>query len=289
MARQNVRAKARGLGAELAELRQQSGMTLRDVAGRLGWSPPTLCRIENGTRDTTTEEVAALLVVYKITGARHDRLVRLARTIDQPGWWETSASGLPGQLTALCAFEAEATKITDVGLILIPGKFQTAEYTRAVMETGGVPPEAIDARVAVRLGRQGILSRRRPPEVDVIIDEAALRRAMLPPAGMADQLRHLVRLAARPHVTVRVLRFPRHPAVAGPYLILEFPPPAQPFVHLEHFKSSLFLDEPEDVGAFQALTATLVELALDPGESREFLAHLARRYNEAKGNEDGRG
>lgn len=282
MARQNVRAKARGLGAEPAEPRRQAGMTLRDVAERLGWSPPTLCRIENGTRDTTTEEVAALLVVYKITGARRDRLVRLARTIGQPGWWETSAGGLPVRLTALCAFEAEATKITDVGLDVIPGNLQTAEYARAVMETGGVPPDAVDARVAVRLGRQGILSRS-PPGINVIIDEAAPRRAILPPAGMAEQLRHVVRLSAKPHVNVRVLRCPRHPAIAGSYLVLEFPPPAQPFVHLEHFRSSLFLDEPDDVGAFQALTDSLVELALSPGESREFIARSCQTSGAVSG------
>ena len=289
MARQNVRAKARGLGAELAELRQQAGMTLRDVAARLGWSPPTLCRIENGTRDTTTEEVAALLVVYKITGARHDRLVRLARTIDQPGWWETSASGLPGQLTALCAFEAEATKITTVGVILVPGLLQTAEYARAVMETGGVADDAIDDWVAVRLGRQGILSRRDPPAFEAIIDEYALRRPMADAADMANQLSHLVRMAAKPHVTLRVLRTPRHPAVAGSYVMLGFPPPAQPFVHLEHFESSLFLDEPGEVGSFEDLTDTLVQLALDPGASQEFMAYLAQRYSaEAKGRHDDR-
>lgn len=287
MTRQNVRAKARGLGAELADLRIQAGLTLREVADRLDWSAPTLSRIENGIRDTTTEEVAELLVVYKITGARRDHLVQLARTIDQSGWWETSASGRPGQLTALCAFEAEASKITAVGVVLVPGLLQTPDYIRAVMETGGVPDDAIDDWVAVRLGRQGILSRRNPPVFEAIIDEYALLRPMTDPDEMAEQLRHLVRMAAKPDVTVRVLRNPRHPAVAGSYVMLDFPPPAQPFVHLEHFESSLFLDEPDEVRSFRTLTETLVQMSLDPGASQQFLAHLARRYEEGHGN--GRG
>lgn len=288
MSRQNVRAKARGLGAELADLRTQAGLTLREVAGFLDWSAPTLSRIENGRRDTTTEEVAALLVVYKITGARKDHLVRLARTIDQPGWWETSADGIPGQLTALCAFEKEATKITSVELLLIPGLLQTAGYARAVLETGKViPRELLDDRVSVRLGRQRVLAQRRPPELEAIIDEIALRRAMCDPAIMAEQLEHLVKMAAQPHVTIRVLRDPRHPGIAGPYLALEFPSPAQPFVHLEHFKSSLFLDEPEDIREYQDLTTMLAEKALSPRESQEFMAHLARWYrDEAKGRDD---
>lgn len=278
MTRQNVRAKARGLGAELADLRQQAGMTLREVADRLGWSAPTLCRIENGTRDTTTEEVAALLVIYKITGARNDRLVELARTIDQPGWWETSASGLPGQLTALCAFEAEATKITDISMILVPGLLQTAEYARAVMETGEVPHGSVENMVATRLARQSILSRHTPPEVHVILDEVVFHRAIGGPVVMADQLRHLVRTAARRHVTVQVLRQAGHAALDGSYVTLEFRPPAQPFVHLEHLRSSLFLDEPEDVRAFLTTTASLTRKALDPARSLEFLARTARRY-----------
>lgn len=291
MTRQNVRAKARGLGAQLCDLREQAGLTLREVGEFLDMSAPTLSRVENGKRDTSSEEVAALLVVYKVTGAKKDRLVRLARTIDQPGWWETSSDGIPGQLTALCAFEKEATKITEIGLLLIPGLLQTEAYARAVMQTGKVlTPEVLDDRISIRRGRQRVLARRNPPAFEAIIDETALRRAMCDPDIMADQLAHLVRMSAQPNVTVRVLRDPRHPGIAGPYLMLEFPAPAQPFVHLEHFKSSLFLDEPEDVREYQDLTTTLAEKALSPGESQEFMAYLARRYwDEAKGRDGDRG
>lgn len=207
------------------------------------------------------------------------------------GWWETSADGIPGQLTALCAFEKEATKITEIELLLVPGLLQTESYARAVMQTGKVlTPEVLEDRLSIRLGRQRVLARRNPPAFEAIIDEIALCRAMCDPDTMAEQLRHLVRMAAAPHVTVRVLRDPRHPGIAGPYLVLEFPPPAQPFVHLEHFRSSLFLDEPEDVRDYQALTTTLAEKALSPGESQEFMAYLARRYrDEAEGHNDDRG
>lgn len=134
----------------------------------------------------------------------------------------------------------------------------------------------------MRLGRQRILDRRKPPVLDVIIDEVALRRPMMDPAEMAAQLRHLVKLAAKPYVTIRVLRNPRHPAVAGPYVILDFRPPGQTFVHLEHFDSSAFIDNPDEVRSFQALTETVAQMALTPGSSQKFMAHLARQY-EAEG------
>lgn len=281
MGRENVRAKARGLGAELADLREQAGLTMAEVAERLGWSKPTMSRIENGLRDSSPEEIASLLVVYKITGARNDRMVHMAKTIDQSGWWEIMPEGVSRHLTALRAFEAEATRLTDVSMILVPGLLQTPEYTRAVMETGG--GDQIDDRVAIRTGRQAVLRRRDPPEFHAIIDESVLRRPLGGPEIMAAQLRKLVREAARPHITIQVLRGPGHQALNGTYFTLEFPRPAQPFVLLEAYMCSSFLDDTDVVQAYLTNTATLAETALDPMQSQELMAHLAQRYESQAG------
>jgi len=289
MGRENVRAKARGLGAELSDLREQAGLTLREVGDLLGWSAPTMSRIENGLRDTTSEEVAALLVVYKITGARKNHLVHMAKTIDQASWLETGSGDLPGQLIALRAFEKEAVKITTFGLSLVPGLLQADGYARGVMKTAGVPVESLDKQTEARLGRQKIFGRRKPTMLHAIIDGSALNRTIGSPAVMAAQLRHLVRMSAMPNVHIQVLREPDHPAVGGSYTILEFRPPAPAFVHLENFASAMFLDEPDDVGSFQTLTATVEGMALGRRPSQEFLAYLAQRYEaEAKGRVDGR-
>lgn len=253
-------------------------MTLREVAERLDWSAPTLSRIENGMRDSTPEEIAALLVVYKVTGAKHGYLVNLARTIDQPGWWATSSTGLAGQLIALCAFEAEATKFTEFRMNVVPGILQTEAYARALMEAMSVPDHLANDMVSVRLGRQEILSRRNRPELHAIIDQSVLHRPLGGRSIMADQLRHLITQSARPDSTIQVLREPGHGALDGSYIILEFPPPAKPMVHLEHLRSSMFLDEDEDVQVFQDTTATIARKALDPATTREYLAHLAHRY-----------
>ncbi len=65
---------------------------------------------------------------------------------------------------------------------------------------------------------------------------------------MAAQLRHMVRATERPNVAVQVVPFDRgaHIALNGPYLLLEFAK-AQSVVHLEHTRSSLFVDDPENV------------------------------------------
>ncbi|WP_235490612.1 helix-turn-helix transcriptional regulator, partial [Frankia sp. AvcI1] len=47
MPRRPPSARARGLGAELRDLRAGHGLTSRSVAAQLGWSPSTLSRLEN--------------------------------------------------------------------------------------------------------------------------------------------------------------------------------------------------------------------------------------------------
>lgn len=224
-------ARARGLGAELARLRRRVDLTTRQVADRTDLSASTISRTETGLRKVTSEEVAALLL-YKITGAQTDRLIGLARDIGRPGWFETGSSGLPSQLVALAAFESQATHLTDVSPILVPGLLRTADYARAMMVGAGVPDREIERMVAARASRQVILSRPVPPKLHAILDEVVLRRLIGGRAVMAEQLRHLTRMATRPNIAIQVMRCAAHPGVAGAYFVLEFPPPATPFVHL---------------------------------------------------------
>jgi len=245
----------------------------------LGWSPSTLSRLENGLRGITVEDVAALLVVYQVTGAERDRLLALAREVDRPGWWETGLPGLPNQLTALIGFESQAERITDVGMLLVPGLLQTTEYARAVMVGGDVPAHEIEARVVTRLGRQALLSRPDPPELHVVLDESVLRRPVGGPPVMAAQLRHILTAAARPTITVQVLPsvLGAHLGTAGSFVLLEFAK-AHAIVHLEHLRSSLFVDEPDDVTPFVHARDTLARQALDPAASADLLASLADEY-----------
>lgn len=279
MPRRPPSARARGLGAELRDLRAGHSLTSRSVAAQLGWSPSTLSRLENGLRGISVEEVAALLVVYKVTGAERDRLLALARDIDRPGWWETGLPGLPNQLSALIGFESQASRIVDVAMLLVPGLLQTADYARAVMVDGGVAAHEVEPRVVTRLGRQTVLSRPDPPDLHVLLDEGVVRRPVGGPDVMAGQLRHIVALGRRPAVTVQVIPFGvgAHLGVHGSYVALDFEKSSS-IVHLEHLRSSLFVDEPEDVRPFLDAVDTLAGQALDPTGSAEFLEAAADAY-----------
>lgn len=281
MPRRPPSVRARGLGAEMRAHRAETGLSTRAVAQRLGWAYSTLNRIEGGKRKTTPEEIAALLVVYDVKGAERERLLALTREIDQPGWWETGPPGVDQQLPAFISFESTAARIVDVCTLLMPGLLQTAEYTREVMLSNLIPAERVEMLVSMRLGRQAVLSRGEPPEYTAIIDEAALRRPLGGGRVMAEQIRSVVKASQRSNAEVRVVPLARgnHPGIDGPYVLMEFAK-ARTIVHLEHKRSSLFLDEPDDVSPFVDATATLQRIALDPDASREFLAAVAAEYEQ---------
>jgi transcriptional regulator with XRE-family HTH domain len=252
------------------------------VAQQLGWSASTLNRIENGGRAITSEDVSALCVMYKVTGQARDRLLELAREADQPGWWERPSSGLPAQLTALIGFESEAIRITDVSLAMVPGLLQIPEYARALLTRlagSGVSKTEIETRLVARLGRQAILTKLEPPEYLAILDEAVLRRPVGGRHVMAAQLRHIITANQRPNVTVRIIPFDHgeHAGLTSSYLLLEFSK-ARTLVHLEHRRSGIFVDEPQDVGPFIEIIEALRQTALDSTYSAEFLASIVTEY-----------
>ncbi|MBY8852766.1 DUF5753 domain-containing protein, partial [Saccharothrix sp. MB29] len=104
-------------------------------------------------------------------------------------------------------FETRATVITNFQLMLIPGLAQTPEYAYAIISAIQVDEEepSIEVRVGRRMARQAILARRSPPELNLILTEAALRLPIGGPKVMARQLKHLVDLTDRANVTIRVI------------------------------------------------------------------------------------
>lgn len=268
-------ARARGLGAELRQLRTRTDLTQQEVGLRLGWSKATMSRVESGAKELREADVAAILAVLGVSGEERERLLKLAREQDQPGWWETGVPGLPKQLTGLLKFERDATKISVFAAILIPGLLQTASYAREVMRGSGVDQSEIETRVTIRRGRQSILDEE-AVELLALIDEAVLHRVVGGPTVMAEQLRHVVEMSRRRNITVRVVPLDHavHPGLEGPFVLLEFPK-AKPVVHLEQRRLGAFLDDPSDVDDYATVTTTLERVAMSPTDSVKLIADRA--------------
>jgi Domain of unknown function (DUF5753) len=184
---------------------------------------------------------------------------------------------LPQQLVTYIDHETKAIAISSFEAIVMPGLLQTGDYARALLqEAGRAPADEIDGRVAARLARQSLFSRDRPPHFTFYLHEFVLRLPVGGPAVMSDQLHHLLRMAVRPYVTLRVVpaALGAHAATAGSFILMEFAE-FKPVVYLESETSSVFLELPVEIDAYRNILAALAQTALDEGESRELIATLA--------------
>lgn len=93
------------------------------------------------------------------------------------------------------AIEEETTALRSFSPLFVPGLLQTEGYARAVLTGSGLlPPEEIEEQVVVRLTRQEILARPKPPLLTAVLDETVLRRPIGSPDVMREQVRHLVKV-----------------------------------------------------------------------------------------------
>lgn len=280
--RNNAGISSRGLGADLLRHRKAAGLTLEQVGAGLGTSASTISRLENGKREPTVEEVSAILALSGVVGMERERLLAMANGRSGGGSGLVEYSNPTTQSRTYLYFETQATVITNYELMLVPGLAQTADYAFAVVSAIQVDEvdEDIGARVGRRMARQQILLRRNPPRLNLVISEEALRRPVGGPKVMARQLRHLVDLANRPKVSIRVVpaAIPAHAGLLGQFVLLEFAKDPT-VVFTEARTTGLFRDDPAEVDLYKMTLEKLTEIALDEAGSVELMRSIATHFD----------
>ncbi|MGH3786578.1 MAG: helix-turn-helix domain-containing protein [Pseudonocardiaceae bacterium] len=271
--------KRRRLGAALRRLREQANQSTDDVATNLGWSKSKVSRIETAAVTVTPDDVRALLRLYDVLTDEVEQLVTLAREDKQPGWWRQYSEVLPPEFEGFLGLESEAARILSYEPDVIPGLLQTGDYAKRVLGLHPltVMPYEVERSAQLRRARQSRLTGDDPLDLDVVINEGALRRVVGGPDVMREQLAHLVTMSELPNIKVRVLLFTagEHPGMNGPFTVLEFPDPEDPhIVYLDVLTTSFYLDGLREVGAYQLAHDRLRALALGPDGSRSMIAAL---------------
>lgn len=268
--------RARQLGAALKAAREDRGVGVRELAGRMKLKSHSVISLwESGKRVPSPEDVASYATAIELAEDERQALVEMARHAKEPHLLAAGIPGVPEVLGTLMEIERTARLIIDVSPVkVIPGMLQTGDYARAVM--GNAP--GADTRVAMRLARADILTRRNPVELVALIGEEALQQPIADPDVMVEQLRHLRVMAKKSAVTVQVIpaRTAWHPGMTGPFELVEFEQ-ATPIVHLEHYRASAFVFDDDDVAAYQKLAQFLrKEVAMSPEESVELIAKVIK-------------
>ncbi len=274
----------RQLGRYLRQLREDARITVKAAADALEWSTPKIWRIENGAVSMRSLDVEAMCRVYRASPDITQALMGLARETKARGWWHSYGDAIPAWFELYVGLEAAASRLRKYESELVPGLMQTKAYATEVLGIArpGASAAEIDRGVAVRLGRQALLTRTlpAPPQLEVVLNEAVLRRPISDRGAMAAQLSHLADMARLPNVSVRVVRFDaglhRAAMANGAFTILEFPENKEPpTVYYDGLTGALYLDKPDEVTTHESAWTNIQAISLNEAETLALITTIA--------------
>jgi len=274
------------LGAQLRRLREAADISAEKAGYAIRGSRSKISRMETGRVGLKVRDVEDLLTLYGVADERERaKVIALARRSREPEWWTQYNDILPDWFETYLGLESAATAIRTFEMQFVPGLLQTEGYARAVTMLGHqtAPPDEIERRVGLRLGRQELLTREKPPRIWAVMDEAVLRRPIGGIQVMRVQLRRLAAAARLPHVTLQVVPFDRggHAAASGSFSILRFEEQDLPdVVYIEQLTSALYLDQRADVEHYLEVVDQLSGEALTPTQTIRFIERVAQEAGE---------
>ncbi|MFJ6355205.1 Scr1 family TA system antitoxin-like transcriptional regulator [Streptomyces sp. NPDC092046] len=237
-------------------------------------------------RDASRLRVSTVIAIAAACGASEDErdyLAHLVRMQDD-GWWTTGNLRADSLLDPLLSFEAVADTELVYANALVPGLLQTADYAESLHreQDPGAEPAVVASRIASRLRRQTVLDGHL--RLSVVLDQSVLHRTVGSAATMAAQIEHLIAMAARPAIDLRVLPLTAGaPAGSGGhFLTLDWQDDGRELsvVYVElHRRRGLYLDDPAEVEAYRSLFHDLHRRAADTTATQALLTHARSEYD----------
>jgi transcriptional regulator with XRE-family HTH domain len=274
----------RRLARILRDLRERTGLTIDQVAGKLELSPSTISRMETAQVGVRPRDVRDLLEIYEVAESQRAELLELARrSREQPWWYEYRE--VP--TAALVGFESDAAFMRQYSALVLPGLIQIREYAseviRAIRHDAAV--EELEQRLELRMHRQQLLTHKGAPDFWFVLDEATIRRPVGGPAVMREQLQRLIEVSALPNVTLQVLPFIAgpHAGMDGEFTIFSFSDPADPdLVFIENSGGDLYLERKDRTQRYQLIFSHLQAAALNTVESVRALTDVQQHLLESE-------
>ncbi|MEV7905629.1 helix-turn-helix domain-containing protein [Streptomyces anulatus] len=257
--------------AEVARtLRIQRGWTQEQLGTELGYSAAAVSAMETCAQPASD---AMLVELERVLG-------------NGTGVFETARRFMrmekyPLQFQDYALLEQAAISLQLFATNVIHGLFQTEAYARALIG-GGCPPlsdQRVEELVQLRMERTVLFDRDPLPMIEIIIDEAVLRRVIGGEEIMREQLLHLVECARRRNVTLLVLpldagQYGEYAGDRGSMNLLETPA-HEHLVYLEPQDESLLISDPAKVSTYAQRYAKIRSQALGPRESLDLIKRLA--------------
>lgn len=268
-------------------MRERAGVTRERAAAELFCTPSKIGDVERGRSRIRPAELDKLLDLYEVSGDERDLLVDTARASRRRRG--RSEPHIPLTDQRLFDLESQARSLTFFSPELLPGYLQTEDYSRALMEWGGLlDADEIAQRLAARAARRSTITRvdPAPPTCWCIVGEAALRANVGGPSVMADQVQHLLTASTTMrNLVIQVLPLGSggHWLMGLTHTLLRFDPPAGDVLHADTIGRNVFFDGPSEVAHAKHVLELMKAKALDLDRGQDVMQHIMREYKEMSG------
>lgn len=204
----SVQQARRALADRLRELREDAGLTGRELAHRCGWHESKRSRIESARTAPSQADIRAWCAACGADG-QADELIAMLRAVRGMfvEWRRLHRDGLRRQQQSRLPLYERTRQFRAYSSWLVPGLVQTRGYTEAVLRTiqrqGDLPDDVAEA-VNARMERQHVLHNGNH-RFALLVEETVLRNAVCDAEVMAGQLGHLITVGSLPSVSLGII------------------------------------------------------------------------------------
>ncbi|WP_189184919.1 helix-turn-helix domain-containing protein [Streptomyces albiflavescens] len=250
----------------LRMLRTQAGLSQNELGERMAYSGAAVSAVETCAKPATDEFIEAAEKALEAGGlvSAASKYLRLER--------------YPAHFQGFVQLEQEALSVSSYCTQLIHGLLQTKEYAQAVLNCAFPPLEEADVEqlVSARMERKALLDRKPVCVINIITEEAALRRKIGGAEVMRAQYEYLTACARRPNVVLQVMPMATaaHAGLPGPMTVIETPEDTA-LVYMEVEGQSTLVSRPDEAGILTRRYAMIGRQALRPEESIGLIEQLA--------------
>ncbi|MGH3735630.1 MAG: helix-turn-helix domain-containing protein [Micromonosporaceae bacterium] len=261
--------QARQLIADrLREIREQAGLTGRDVAAACGWHPAKTSRIENAKTAPSAEDLRAWCRACGADDQADDLVASLHAVAGMfIEWRRMERTGLRHAQEAVRPRFERTRRFRAYSSWLIPGMIQTPAYIektlRATQQHRRLPDD-VDEAVAVRIERQRLLTEGERVFA-LLIEESVLHSDTGDATVMTDQLRHLIDVARSPNVSIGIIPiglYRTHRPVEGFWIY------DNTQVNVELVSGYLTITQPREIAMYDRTFLALADHAVYGSEAR---------------------
>jgi len=241
------------LGKRLRELRQQAGLSGKELAESLSWVGSKVSKIENGKQTPTDQDIRDWTCVTN-AGDQADSLLAALHNLElqHAEWQRLLKAGMKSHQLSLSQQDEKTRLFRGFENTVVPGLLQTPEYARArfaqVVLVHNVPND-INEAVKQRMQRQEMLYRP-DKRFHIIITESVLRYRLVSVDIMLGQLDRLMAISSMRNIRLGVIDFktqyvtdPRH----GFWLL------DSDLVRVETYSAELNLRQPQEVELYSRI------------------------------------